>query len=234
MKIWPTAPIIRIIRGEYRDEPVEDVLAVRTSLGSGYVEAGGGYDFSRTRLGDYILEWEEMIAVPKKTLERFRQSFQGASVDSGLLEAALELISYGETAREEALKQAILTASIGAEAFPEDSSRDERVSAILGAVSAVFVEDENLVIKLARVAGLASLWADAEDPEADALADMRAKAVRLTEAYCEYERFSCLAQSAGAVADSTYHDKEYLREDLIHLGALSLIRATNIIQGVGK
>lgn len=65
MNNWPTAPLIRVIRGRSEDSEVKDVIARKACSGGLYIEVGGGErDFSRGCFRDSIDEWEEIDPDP--------------------------------------------------------------------------------------------------------------------------------------------------------------------------
>mgnify|MGYP000855719482 CR=1 FL=1 len=65
MNSWPTAPLIRVIRGRSKDSKVRNVLARQAYSGGLYIEVGGeGRDFSRGCFRDSIDEWEEIAPDP--------------------------------------------------------------------------------------------------------------------------------------------------------------------------
>jgi len=77
MENWPTVPLIRIIRGKYREFSVENVVAVKTSKGGCYMEVGGGRDFSPNRDSDAIDDWEPVTPVPTRLLKDLEKAWSG-------------------------------------------------------------------------------------------------------------------------------------------------------------
>lgn len=95
MRSWPTAPIIRIIKGfAFGGRHIRDEYALRTPDGD-YVIDGhlleNSVDFDT---GDRIDAWEEITPVPTYDLRRLRSEFRGAAISERLLGALLQVTSH--------------------------------------------------------------------------------------------------------------------------------------------
>lgn len=230
MENWPTVPLIRIIRGKYRQLPVENVVAVKTSKGGCYMEAGGGRDFSPNRDSDYIFEWEEMNAVPNKSLESLRQAFRGADVAPDLGEAILEVTAFANLTWKEALEKAVTPCKTiyAASGITEELAPDDRISTTLDSINRVSMWGGDLGAPLALVARIASSWADLEGAGGGALDEIIAQAEYVDST--SVPGLSDLIQSFSTITEDVKNNSEYLRDDLIHLGSLAVVWAAKMIQ----
>lgn len=230
MENWPSVPLIRIIRGKYREYSVENVVAVKTSRGGCYMEAGGGRDFSPNRDSDSIFEWEEMNALPSKSLGRLRQAFRGADVAPDLEAAILEVTTFANLTWKEALEKAVTPCKTiyAASGIQEEFAPDVRISITLDSINRVNMRGGDLGAPLALVARIASSWADLEDANGSALDESLAKAESIGSN--PVPGLSDLIQSFSDIAEDVKNNSEYLRDDLINLGAIALVWAAKMIQ----
>lgn len=75
MTNWPTAPLIRIIKGASAGESLAGVVAVKSSDFGSY--CGSGVHIAKGRIDDDIDEWEDMTAVPTAALEELKKAWHG-------------------------------------------------------------------------------------------------------------------------------------------------------------
>ena len=115
MTNWPTAPLIRIIRGTEYEEPIDGSLAVREDPGGEYLLVSGPRAkntvdpvCART---DSIDEWEEVTAVPTAALKRLQDAFRGIDVIESLEPPLLEVLYCLPADKPSALDRAAISRS---------------------------------------------------------------------------------------------------------------------------
>lgn len=229
---WPTAPLIRVVRGREYDEPVRDVLATR-SRDDEYLLATGpraGNSILRKASSDDIDEWEEVAAVPTAALKRLQDAFRGVDMTSALVAALQEVTSHLPADKPGALDQAVTdTKNIGARGILDDFSLNDRISLLLAAVRDTHT-GEDLRYRLAWVARLAYTWADLEDPSQGALEQISEHAARiLTEGRVNQIDVANLTCWVGDIAAAASGEKSP-RPSLIVLGARALAWAAQTIE----
>ena len=121
MRSWPTAPIIRIVKGfAFGGRHIRDEYALRTFDGA-YVIDGARLETSADfDTGDSIDAWEDIIPVPADDLKNLRDEFRGAPIPERLLSALLQVTSNLPPTTATPLDQAVL------EVEEEDLSRSMR------------------------------------------------------------------------------------------------------------
>lgn len=233
MTNWPTAPMIRVVRGREYDEPVRDALAARTGDDEYLLATGprAGNSILRKAPSDDIDDWEEVTAVPTAALKRLQDAFRGVDMVSSLVAAVQDVTSHLPADKPSSLDQAVTdTKNIGARGILEDFTLNDRISLLLAAVRDTHT-GEDLRYRLAWVVRLAYTWADLEAPDKDALEDIRNRAA--TEVGRCGGDLATLARQAGDVAGSTSEGRSP-RSALIALGSRALARAAEIIEEEDK
>ena len=102
---WPTATLIRIIRGEVNGAPVRDALAACDPIyPNAYTVATGeksGELIVRGEAGDRINSWEAVAAVPVAALADLQEAFEGLdghspgmAVDGRRIAAVRAVLAY--------------------------------------------------------------------------------------------------------------------------------------------
>lgn len=228
---WPTAPLIRIIRGTTSGKPITNEIARKTK--------GGNFSVvNRLCLkdcdGDSIDEWEEVTAVPTAALKRLQDAFRGVDMVSSLVAAAQDVTSHLPADKPTALDQAVTDAkSIGARGVMDAFTTDDRVALLLDALDDVHTGTDTRY-RLAWVVRIAYTWADLVGPDRDALADIRSCAADLLGAgSLEDPSIIHMARSVGLVAEQIAHEA-LLREALIDLGTYALAWAAQTIEEEDK
>lgn len=94
MRSWPTAPIIRIVKGfAFGGRHIRDEYALRTFDGA-YVIDGARLEASvDSDTGDSIDAWEDIAPVPADDLKNLRDEFRGAPISERRLRALLQVTS---------------------------------------------------------------------------------------------------------------------------------------------
>lgn len=223
MTNWPTAPLIRIIRGEISGKPIANKIAAKTERGNFAVAnrlCVNNYD------GDSIDEWEEVTAVPTAALKRLQDAFRGIYVIESLEPPLLEVLSYLPADKPSPLDQAVTRVKdiaggpmVVAEALPED-----HLSLLLDALASVQSATRKTT-PLTMVARICVDWADLENPRRDSLEAARAR----TEALSDSGSFIVLSALVGDVTTALCENFSP-RHDLIDAGAYALAWAVQIIE----
>lgn len=234
---WPTAPIVRVVRGREYDVPVRGDLAARNG-GDEYLLVTGpraGSSILRKAPSDDIGEWEEVTAVPTAALEDFKEAWKGFGMydpddSQRVTDAITTILSYLPADKPSALDQAVTDAkNIGARGILEDFPLNDRISLLLAAVRDTHT-GEDLRYRLAWVARLAYTWADLEDPSQDALEEISEHAARiLTEGRVNQIDVANLTCWVGDIAAAASGEKSP-RPSLIVLGARALAWAAQTIE----
>lgn len=235
---WPTAPLIKVVRGKEYDEPVRDALAAR-SKDDEYLLATGpraGNSILRKAPSDDIDDWEEVTAVPTAALEEFKEAWEGfgmydADGSQRVTDAITSILACLPANKPSALDQAVTdTKNIGARGILEDFPLNDRIALLLSAVNEVHTGEDRRY-RLAWVVRLAYTWADLEAPDKDALQIIRNHAA--TGVGGRSESLAILARQVGGVA-AAVSDGRSPRAVLLALGARALAWAAEIIEEEGK
>jgi len=223
---WPTAPLIRIIRGEEDAYPIRNTLATRD--GDWYIVASGsraGNSISRDYETDHIFEWEEVTAVPTAAIKRLQDAFRGIDVIESLEPPLLEVLSYLPADKPSPLDRAVTRVKdaggplVDAETLPE-----ERLSLLLDALASVQSATRKAA-PLAMVARICVDWANLENPRRDSLEAARER----TKVLSDPGSFIVLSALVGDVTTALC-DNFSPRHDLIDAGAYALAWAAQIIK----
>lgn len=222
---WPTAPLIRIIRGRDLAEIVEDAIAIRVSNGN-YLSANNS--FHLTASSDSIDAWEEVTAVPTATLKRLQGASRGVDMIRGLTEALQEVLSYLPADKPSPLDRAVATVKdvakdplVDAETLPAD-----RLSLLLDALASVQSATRK-TIPLAVVARICVDWANVEEPYCDALRDITGRAQSDPTRIDLVGLASFVGDVAASLDDGTNGGP---RNDLLEMGSHALAWAAQIIE----
>lgn len=229
---WPTAPLIRVIRGRDLGELKENMIAVRIDDSGNYI--GARCVFAREVDRDSIDEWEEVTAAPTAALKRLQDAFRGIDMVSSLVAAVQDVTSHLPADKPSALDRAVTNAkNIGARGILEDFTLNDRISLLLAAVRNTHT-GEDLRYRLAWVARLAYTWADLEDPSQDALEEISEHAARiLAEGRVNQIDVANLTCWVGDIAAAASGEKSP-RPSLIVLGARALAWAAQTIEEEDK
>lgn len=234
---WPTAPLIKVVRGKEYDEPVRDALAAR-SRDDEYLLATGpraGNSILRKAPSDDIDDWKEVTAVPTAALEELKKAWHGDGeyTPKGIKtlgDAMDPILSYLPADKPSALDQAVTdTKNIGARGILDDFPLNDRISLLLAAVRDTHT-GEDLRYRLAWVVRLAYTWADLEDPSRDALEEISKLAARILAEgrvnQIDVANLTCWVGDIAAAAS----DEKSPRPSLNVLGARALAWAAQTIE----
>lgn len=225
MTNWPTAPLIRIIKGYDSGKLRENVIAFKCKDGNSY--RGDNCHIVRGYPRDSIAEWEEVTAVPTAALKRLQDAFRGIYVIESLEPPLLEVLSYLPADKPSALDRAVTRVKdmdgpmIDAETIPAD-----RLSLLLDALASI-PSSTRKTAPLAMVARICVDWADVEEPHCDALREIagRAKSDPTRIDFVGLAGF--VGDIAASLDDGTNGGP---RNDLLEMGHYALSWAAEIIE----
>ena len=223
MANWPTAPLIRVIRGEISGKPIANKIAAKTERGNFAVAnrlCMNNYD------GDSIDEWEEVTAVPTAALKRLQDAFRGVDMTSTLVAALQEVLSHLPADKPSPLDRAVTRVKNveGAPMVDAETLPEERLSLLLDALASVQSATRKTA-PLAMVARICADWADLENPRRDSLEAARER----TKVLSDPGSFIVLSALVGDVTTALC-DNFSPRHDLIDAGAYALAWAAQIIK----
>lgn len=195
---WPTAPLIRIIRGEEDAYPIRNTLATRD--GDWYIVASGsraGNSISRDYETDHIFEWEEVTAVPTAALKHLQDVFRGVDMTSTLVAALQAVTSHLPADKPRALDRAVTRVKETKTVAPRLSDFDPegRLALLLGDLATLQAATHQ-VPPLISIVCVCTEWVDLIAPGADALSEVKARA----ESDPDWGGFTIMATLAGDIA----------------------------------
>lgn len=223
---WPTAPLIRVIRGRDLGELKENMIAARVDDSGNYI--GARCVFTREADRDSIDEWEEVTAVPTAALKRLQDKFRGVDVIKSLEPPLLEVLSYLPADKPSAIDQAVTRVKeVGNIPMVDaDNPPGERLSLLLDAL----VNVQSAVHKTAPLAMVARIcvdWANVEEPYCDSLREIAGRA----ESDPTRTNFVGLTSFVGDIAASLHDGMNGgPRNDLLEMGHYALAWAADIIK----
>lgn len=171
---WPTAPLIRVIRGRDLGELKENMIAARIDDSGNYM--GARCVFAREVDRDSIDEWEDVTTVPTAALKRLQDAFRGVDMVSSLVAAVQDVTSHLPADKPGALDRAVTRVKdADGRMIDAESTQEERLSLLLDALASVQGAARKTA-PLTMVARICADWANLENPDSDALAEIRSRA----------------------------------------------------------
>ena len=233
MTNWPTAPLIRIIKGSIHGSPIDGKFAVRAPHG------GYGIDthfLPQGYFGVRIDKWEDMTPIPTAALKRLQDVFRGIDVIESLEPPLLEVLSYLPANKPSALDQAVAQVKdlagdplVDAETLPAD-----RLSLLMDALASV-QSTTRKAAPLAMVARICVDWVQADKEEAVAVEQMRSRARSMPEVIgSDPAKFLVLAGIVGETASMLGDGHPSVSGELIDVAAYALAWAAQIIEEEDK
>ena len=228
MTSWPTAPLIRIIRGKVDGSEIANELAAHRSNGEYVLFSAKHWYWTAADncYDDSIDEWEEVTAIPTASLKRLQQALRGVNAIRSLEPPLLEVLSYLPADKPSPLDRAVATVKdvakdplVDAETLPAD-----RLSLLLDALASVQSATRK-TIPLAIVARICADWANVEGARGDSLEVVR----RRVEALSDTGSFIILSALVGDVT-TTMREDFSPRHDLINAGAYALAWVAQTIE----
>lgn len=226
---WPTAPLIRVIRGRDLGELKENMIAARIDDTGNYI--GARCVFSREVDRDSIDEWEEVTAVPTAALKRLRDE-RGRETSLHNLRAAIDGVLESLPADEpSALDRAVTRVKdTGGPMIDAETTQEERLSLLLDALASVQSATRKTA-PLTMVTRICADWANLENPHSDALAEIKSRA----EGSPVRADFIVLSFFVGDIAKSLDDGmSDGPRGDLIEMGWYALAWAAQTIEEEDK
>ncbi len=233
MTNWPTAPLIRVVRGREYDEPVHGDLATRTGDGDYFLATGprAGNSILRKAPSDDIDEWEEVTAVPTAALEDFKAAWKGFGMydpdgSQRVTDAITSVLSCLPAGKPGALDRAVTRVKdiAGGRMIDAESTQEDRLSLLLDALASV-QSAARKTAPLTMVARICADWADFENPRRDSLEAARER----TKVLSDPGSFIVLSALVGDVTTALC-DNFSPRHDLIDVAAYALAWAVQIIE----
>lgn len=233
MTNWPTAPLIRIIKGYDSGKLREGLIAFKCNGGSSY--RGNNCHIVRGYPRDSIDAWEEVTAVPTAALEDFKAAWKGFGMydpddSQRVTDAITTILSHLTADTPSPLDRAVARVKdiAGGRMIDAESTQEERLSLLLDALASVQSATRK-VVPLTMVARICVDWADLENPRRNSLEAARAR----TEVLSDSGSFIVLSALVGDVTTALC-DNFSPRHDLIDAGVYALAWAAQIIEEEDK
>ena len=230
MTNWPTAPLVRIIRGTVDGDEITDEITARWGNGR-YTVLSPEYQYRTIAPGyhgDSIIEWEEVTAVPTAALKRLRDE-RGRETSLHNLRAAIDDVLESLPAdKPSPLDRAVTRVKdiAGAPMVDAETLPAGRLSLLLDVLASV-QSATNKTSPLIMVARICADWANVEEPYCDALREIAGR----TESDPTRIDFVGLAAFVGDVAASLDDGTNGgPRNDLLEMGSHALAWAAQIIE----
>lgn len=224
MTDWPTAPLIKVVRGRDLGELKENMIAARIDDTGNYI--GARCVFAREVDRDSIDEWEDVTAVPTAALKRLRDE-RGRETSLHNLRAAIDDVLESLPAdKPSALDRAVTRVKdiAGAPMVDAETLPAERLSLLLDALATV-QSAARKTAPLTMVARICADWANLENPRRDSLEAARER----TKVLSDPGSFIVLSALVGDVTTALC-DNFSPRHDLIDVAAYALAWAAQTIE----
>lgn len=239
MTNWPTAPMIRVVRGREYDEPVRDALATRTGDDEYLLATGprAGNSILRKAPSDDIDDWEEVTAVPTAALEEFKEAWKGFGMydpddSQRVTDAITTILSYLPADKPSALDRAVTRVKdiAGAPMVDAETLPAERLSLLMDALASV-QSAARKTAPLTMVARICADWVQADKEEVVAVEQMRSRARSMPEVIgSDPARFLVLAGIVGETASMLGDGHPSVSGELINAGTYALAWAAQTIE----
>lgn len=234
MTNWPTAPLIKVVRGREYDEPVHDGLAARTGDDKYLLATGprAGHSILRKVSSDDIDEWEEVTAVPTAALEEFKAAWKGSGMYDPddyqrVTDAITTILSYLPANKPSALDRAVTRVKdADGRMIDAKSTQEERLSLLLDALASVQSATRKTA-PLTMVARICADWANVEEPYCDALREIAGRA-ESDPTRISFVDLACVVGDIAASLDDGTNGGP--RNDLLEMGHYALAWAAQIIE----
>lgn len=229
MTNWPTAPLIRIIKGYDSGKLRENVIAFKCKDGNSY--RGDNCHIVRGYPRDSIAEWEEVTAVPTAALKHLRDVFLGVELPLAQFAAIQQVVSHLSADKPSALDRAVTRVKdTGGPMISGGDSNENRLSLLLDALASITVAT-NKAAPLVTVARICVDWANTEEPHCDALREIEGRAKSDPTRFNFVGLASYVGDVAASLDDGTNGGP---RNDLLEMGHHALAWAAHIIEEEDK
>ena len=228
MTNWPTAPLIRIIKGSIHGSPIDGKFAVRAPRG------GYGIDthfLPQGYSGVRIDKWEDVTPVPTAALKRLQDAFRGIYVIESLEPPLLEVLSCLPADKSTALDRAVtMVNEVGGPMISAETLPAERLALLLDALASV-QDETHKTIPLAMVARICADWVQADREDVVAVEQMRSRAKSMPEVIgTDPARFLVLAGIVGEAASMLGDGHPAVAGELTNAGTYALAWAAQTIK----
>ena len=229
MTNWPTAPLIRIIKGYDSGKLRENVIAFKCKDGNSY--RGDNCHIVRGYPRDSIAEWEEVTAVPTAALKHLRDVFLGVELPLTQFAAIQQVVSHLPADKPSALDRAVTRVKdTGGPMISGGDSNENRLSLLLDALASITIAT-NKAAPLVTVARICVDWANTEEPHCDALREIEGRAKSDPTRFNFVGLASYVGDVAASLDDGTNGGP---RNDLLEMGHHALAWAAHIIEEEDK
>ena len=231
MTNWPTAPLIRIIKGSIHGSPIDGKFAVRAPSG------GYGIDthfLPQGYFGVRIDKWEDMTPVPTAALKRLQDTFRGIDVIESLEPPLLEVLSYLPGDKPSPLDRAAALARElkGPRVTPDDTT-SRRLAILLEAISFTHASPCKEV-ELTEIARTCADWLYIMNPNRVGLDDIETSAREIDRIPDDEEKRYMSLTYRFAQAATLIGEGDHGGQEIMELGAYALAWAAQIIEEEDK
>nr|DAY10630.1 MAG TPA: hypothetical protein [Caudoviricetes sp.] len=230
MTDWPTAPLIKVVRGRDLGELKENMIAARIDDTGNYI--GARCVFASEVDRDSIDEWEDVTAVPTAALKRLRDE-RGRETSLHNLRAAIDDVLESLPAdKPSALDRAVTRVKdiAGAPMVDAETLPAERLSLLMDALASV-QSAARKTAPLTMVARICADWVQADKEEVVAVEQMRSRARSMPEVIgSDPARFLVLAGIVGETASMLGDGHPSVSGELINAGTYALAWAAQTIE----
>lgn len=202
MTTFPTAPLIRIIKGVSAGESLAGVVAVKSNDFDSY--HGRNVRIVKGYIGDNIDEWEDVTAVPTAALEELKVAWKGFGVydPNGyrrVTDSVAAILSHLPADKPSALDRAVtrVKEAEGETLHFVELTSEGRMARLLSSL-ATLQASTHKTSTLASIVRSCVDWMDIIAPGADALSEVRARA----ESDPDWGGFTIMVTLAGDIAAS--------------------------------
>lgn len=236
MTSWPTAPLIRIIRGKVDGSEIANELAAHRSNGEYVLFSAKHWYWTAADncYDDSIDDWEEVTAVPTAHLKALKEAWWGPGGENtkwlrNVEDAMTPILDCLPANKPSTIDRAVTRVKdTGGPMISGKDSNENRISLLFDALASIAVAT-NKAAPLAIVARICVDWADIENPRRDSLEVTRERSKALSDP-------GSLIVLSTLVGDVTTALCENLspRHDLIDVAAYALAWAAQIIEEEDK
>jgi len=230
MTDWPTAPLIKVVRGRDPGELKENMIAARIDDTGNYI--GARCVFASEVDRDSIDEWEDVTAVPTAALKRLRDERGRATSPHNLRAAIDDVLESLPADKPSALDRAVTRVKdiAGAPMVDAETLPAERLSLLMDALASV-QSAARKTAPLTMVARICADWVQADKEEVVAVEQMRSRARSMPEVIgSDPARFLVLAGIVGETASMLGDGHPSVSGELINAGTYALAWAAQTIE----
>ncbi len=234
MTDWPTAPLIKVVRGRDLGELKENMIAARIDDTGNYI--GARCVFAREVDRDSIDEWEDVTAVPTAALEDFKAAWKGFGMydpddSQRVTDAITSVLSCLPADKPSALDRAVTRVKdADGRMIDAKSTQEDRLSLLMDALASV-QSAARKTAPLTMVARICADWVQADKEEVVAVEQMRSRARSMPEVIgSDPARFLVLAGIVGETASMLGDGHPSVSGELINAGTYALAWAAQTIE----